>query len=281
MTARELLTLFARLKNIPEEEIPTVVKNLIAHVTLEPYADRVCGSYSGGNKRKLALAIALVGSPAVLILDEPSSGMDPVSRRHMWNIINRERGERSIVLTTHSMEECEALCTRIGIMTGGRFQCLGSAQHLKARFGRGYTLDLRVDESGRDAVHAAIVAMFPQAMLTEQHASKLKFEIELESVVLADVFEKMEANKDALGIIDYSASQPTLENIFLSIVETKSTKPRVKGSIESGRVFPSIRSLEYRIGPAEAIEGSPLPSVAPPAPAASTAPEHVPPHSMV
>jgi energy-coupling factor transporter ATP-binding protein EcfA2 len=80
------------------------VTDLLERVTLTPYADRVCGSYSGGNKRKLSLAIALVGSPAVVFLDEPSSGMDPVSRRHMWDIITRERARRSIVLTTHSME---------------------------------------------------------------------------------------------------------------------------------------------------------------------------------
>merc|ERR1719446_54668 len=111
MTARETLTMFAQLKNLPAREIAAIVDDLLQRVTLTPYADRVCGSYSGGNKRKLSLAIALVGSPAVVFLDEPSSGMDPVSRRHMWEIIMRERLVRSIVLTTHSMEECEALCT--------------------------------------------------------------------------------------------------------------------------------------------------------------------------
>ena len=120
------------------------VCSALSQVTLTPYADRVCGSYSGGNKRKLSLAIALVGSPAVVFLDEPSSGMDPVSRRHMWEIIMRERTLRSIVLTTHSMEECEALCTRIGIMTAGRLQCLGGQQHLKTKYGGGYMLELRV-----------------------------------------------------------------------------------------------------------------------------------------
>merc|ERR1719263_2039278 len=105
MTARETLFMFARLKNLPESQIPTIVQDLLERVTLTPYADRVCGSYSGGNKRKLSLAVALVGSPAVVFLDEPSSGMDPVSRRHMWEIIKKERSLRSIVLTTHSMEE--------------------------------------------------------------------------------------------------------------------------------------------------------------------------------
>ena len=75
MTARETLTMFARLKNLPEAKIPALVQRLLCKTTLTPYADRVCGAYSGGNKRKLSLAIALVGSPAVVFLDEPSSGM--------------------------------------------------------------------------------------------------------------------------------------------------------------------------------------------------------------
>ena len=77
-----------------------------------------------------------IGDPAIVFLDEPSTGMDPVSRRFMWNVIVKMATQDqscSVVLTTHSMEECEALCTRIGIMVGGRMQCLGSAQHLKSR----------------------------------------------------------------------------------------------------------------------------------------------------
>merc|ERR1719453_231946 len=145
MTARETLYMFARLKNLPEPTIAETVDELLEKVTLTPYADRPCGSYSGGNKRKLSLAIALVGSPAVIFLDEPSSGMDPKSRRKMWDIIMKERTLRSIVLTTHSMEECEALCTRIGIMTAGQ-------QHLKSKYGGGYTLELRVGDAEADAL---------------------------------------------------------------------------------------------------------------------------------
>ena len=91
MTGRELLTMFARLKNLDEAALPGLVQSLIEQVTLTPFADRVCGAYSGGNKRKLSLAIALVGDPAVCFLDEPSSGMDPQSRRHMWDVIAAER----------------------------------------------------------------------------------------------------------------------------------------------------------------------------------------------
>merc|ERR1711990_379350 len=93
---------------------------------LTEYADRYAGTYSGGNKRKLSVAIAMIGEPSIVFLDEPSTGMDPVARRFMWEVIARlstEEGRCSIILTTHSMEEAEALCTRIGIMVNGKPWC--------------------------------------------------------------------------------------------------------------------------------------------------------------
>ena len=100
---------------------------------------------SGGNKRKLSFAIATLGNPSLVFLDEPSSGMDPESRRFMWNAIAKFTGrnsKNSVILTTHLMEEAEALGTRIGIMVNGSFQCLGSTQYLKNRFGKGYELEI-------------------------------------------------------------------------------------------------------------------------------------------
>ena len=87
---------------------------------------------SGGNKRKLSTAIALVGNPPIVLLDEPTTGMDPTTRRYLWDVLTGIVQEgRSIVLTSHSMEECEALCTRLAIMVNGSFKCLGNIQHLK------------------------------------------------------------------------------------------------------------------------------------------------------
>lgn len=80
---------------------------------LEEIADKPCGDYSGGNKRKLCIALALIGGAPLILLDEPTSGVDPVSRRKMWDIltcIKNSENKSSIVLTSHSMEECEALC---------------------------------------------------------------------------------------------------------------------------------------------------------------------------
>ena len=185
MTGRETLLMFARLKNLPEARIGALVAAMLRQTSLLPYADVVAGAYSGGNKRKLSLAIALLGSPAVVFLDEPSSGMDPVSRRFMWDLITAERQRRSIVLTTHSMEECEALCSRVGIIAMGRLQCLGGTQHLKSKFGGGYTIELSVGGAHAAELPAAFDALFPGARLSEQHVGKYRYALPRGSASLA------------------------------------------------------------------------------------------------
>ncbi len=146
LTGREHLYLYGRIKGIkPNDVLTNAIEMVIKQVGLTEYADRVAGSYSGGNKRKLSVGIALLGSPPVIVLDEPSTGVDPVARHFMWNIISdivTERKEAALILTTHLMEECEALSNRIGIMVGGRLRCLGSAQHLKEKFGMGFQLEM-------------------------------------------------------------------------------------------------------------------------------------------
>ena len=93
-------------------------------------------------QRRLSIAISLVGKPEIIFLDEPSTGLDPKHRRQLWDILSKEefRERRSLIITTHSMEEADTLCTRIGIMTKGVLRCLGSSLHLKSKYGGGYHL---------------------------------------------------------------------------------------------------------------------------------------------
>lgn len=91
----------------------------------------------------------MLGNPKVIFLDEPSTGMDPEARRFMWNVIDRvstKTKKSSVVLTTHSMEEAEALCTRMAIMVNGEFRCLGSVQHLKLKYGNGLEIEIKTDQ---------------------------------------------------------------------------------------------------------------------------------------
>uniref|UniRef100_A0A8C5SVS2 P-type phospholipid transporter n=1 Tax=Laticauda laticaudata TaxID=8630 RepID=A0A8C5SVS2_LATLA len=134
MTGREHLEFFALLRGVPEKEVCKVGEWAVRKLGLVKYAEKYAGTYSGGNKRKLSTAMALIGGPPVVFLDEPTTGMDPKARRFLWNCaLSIIKEGRSVVLTSHSMEECEALCTRMAIMVNGRFRCLGSVQHLKNR----------------------------------------------------------------------------------------------------------------------------------------------------
>lgn len=117
-------------------------------MNLSQYRGKQAGSLSGGNKRKLQVAIAIIGNPPIVLLDEPSAGMDPEARRFMWTVIsklNKKREKCAVILTTHSMEEAEALCTKMGIMvSGGQFRCFGSVQHIKNKFGTGYEIEVKI-----------------------------------------------------------------------------------------------------------------------------------------
>jgi ABC-type multidrug transport system ATPase subunit len=93
-------------------------------------------------RRRLSVAMALAGDPAVVYLDEPTSGLDPASRRQLWDIISSSKEGRSLILTTHSMEEADVLCDRISIMSKGKLQCIGTALHLKKKYGFGYRIHL-------------------------------------------------------------------------------------------------------------------------------------------
>jgi ABC-type multidrug transport system ATPase subunit len=218
LTGREHLALYARLKGVAEKEIPQVIEWCLRKLGLTQYAGVCAGKYSGGNKRKLSAAIALIGQPAIVFLDEPTTGMDPKSRRFLWSVINSlvQQG-CSIIVTSHSMEECEALCTRIGIMVNGQLKCLGSPLHLKSRFGDGYTITVRLAGSFPDLkpTKTFFETTFPEAELKEQQHNLLEYQLPSSSAQLSFVFSQLETDKEKLNIQDYSISQTTLDRVFV------------------------------------------------------------------
>ncbi|KAG4214601.1 hypothetical protein ERO13_A01G131111v2 [Gossypium hirsutum] len=149
LTVQEHLELYARIKGVSDYRMNDVVLEKLVEFDLLKHADKPSYTLSGGNKRKLSVAIAMIGDPPIVILDEPSTGMDPIAKRFMWEVISRlstRQGKTAVILTTHSMNEAQALCTRIGIMVGGRLRCIGSPQHLKTRFGNHLELEIKPTE---------------------------------------------------------------------------------------------------------------------------------------
>uniref|UniRef100_A0A674F6M5 ATP-binding cassette sub-family A member 1-like n=1 Tax=Salmo trutta TaxID=8032 RepID=A0A674F6M5_SALTR len=216
LTGREHLEFYARLRGVPEKEVTMVAEWGIQKLGLVKYSNKSAGTYSGGNKRKLSTAIALIGCPPVVFLDEPTTGMDPKARRFLWDcILSIIKEERSVILTSHSMEECEALCTRMAIMVNGQFKCLGSIQHLKSRFGDGYTVIVRVGGSppALALVEEFVHETFPGSVLKEKHHNTLQYQLPLSKGTLVSIFSQFTTHQQRLGVEDYSVSQTTLDQV--------------------------------------------------------------------
>jgi ABC-type multidrug transport system ATPase subunit len=259
LTGRETLYLFARLRGLRKEFIKPAVDSLISELQLTRWADMPTKGYSGGNKRKLSVAVALMGDPAVVFLDEPTAGMDPKARRFLWTQIDRIVAEgRAVVLTSHSMDECEALCARLGIMVNGEFQAMGSPQHIKDKFGDGYTLTIKVRGS-TDPVKEFIAATFVGSVLEEEHRGYLHFMLPTASIPsLPAIFGALQGAKSRLDIEDYELTQTSLEAIFCKFAQaqrleddTKKSKKKLRKAVQgkagrrsplnsNSRVFPEM-----------------------------------------
>ena len=162
---------------------------------------------------------------------EPTTGLDPDNRQHIWRIIQRIKSpSRLILLTTHSMEEAEALCTRIGIMAKGQLRCVGSAQHLKAKYGKGYTLtvnslpaasDEEWQEKQRvlDSYIVNDVGNGKASLLSAINRTKKYLIDKTAAPSIAEIFKRMESNKTRLSIREWGLSMTTLEEVFISAVD--------------------------------------------------------------
>ncbi|KAH8286341.1 hypothetical protein KR054_007221, partial [Drosophila jambulina] len=145
LTGRQNLRFYCLVRGVQRRYVAEISWTLARAFDFEKHLDKRTKHYSGGNKRKLSTAIAILGNPSVVFLDEPTSGMDPGARRYLWQIISLIRtAGKSLVLTSHSMDECEALCTCLTIMADGEFKCLGSTQSLKNQFAKGLILKVKV-----------------------------------------------------------------------------------------------------------------------------------------
>lgn len=174
-TASEHLWLYGRLKGLPKELLEKQVPELIKAVKLERVTHKQAGTYSGGMKRRLSVAISFIGDPKVVMLDEPTTGMDPMNRKHVWDMIAELKQQRTVLLTTHSMEEADALGDRIGIMSAGQLVALGNSLHLKDKFGDGYTVKVVAPTVSIVPLKSRIEQVLPTAKLTDENAGNMTY----------------------------------------------------------------------------------------------------------
>lgn len=247
LTVDEHLKLFALLKDFSYFKVEKEVNYVLDLLALQEKRNCLADDLSGGMKRKLALGIALIGDTQILILDEPTSGMDPEARRIIWDLLLSIRRNRTILLTTHFMEEADILGDRIAILNEGQLCCSGSPLFLKNAFGAGYRL--RVAKAASSAFNAAkilrkIRTYVSGVTLVSELETEVIFSLEgpkaetLQAMpaLLADIEER----KDQYGIESCGLSYTTLEDVFLSVGADKPLDSKTVAEVPNGHPDPSL-----------------------------------------
>mmetsp|Transcript_15451 Transcript_15451/g.31365 ORF Transcript_15451/g.31365 Transcript_15451/m.31365 type:complete len:792 (-) Transcript_15451:84-2459(-) len=146
VTVKDYIALCLRLRGTEEAEVHGRASEWMRWLEIDDHSGRLLKKCSGGVKRRVNVAAAFIGSPDVVVLDEPSSGMDPRARRRLWRLLQKlsERRDCAVLLTTHSMEEADALCDRLCVLVNGRAMCLGSALSIKRKYGGGCRLEMQL-----------------------------------------------------------------------------------------------------------------------------------------
>ncbi|CAF4498656.1 unnamed protein product [Rotaria socialis] len=232
MTVREHLQFYGRLKgNMSSKELERDVNELLSSMGLWTFQHERVSSLSGGVRRRVAVSIAFVAGSRTVILDEPTSGVDPCARRSIWEVIFKHRTGRTILLTTHYLDEADTLSDRIAIIHQGRLLCSGSSMFLKKRFGKGYslTVDLKLKVQNKIKVveskqfkdlNTFILQEIPDATLREQIGSEVTYSLKHEQRQKFErLFKQIEVNKERLAIGNYGLSDTTLEEVFLWVTE--------------------------------------------------------------
>ncbi|KAH9502480.1 ATP-binding cassette sub- A member 12 [Bulinus truncatus] len=220
LTAEELLNFHAHLRGFNTAQTKVLVPDLLDQLALSQYAKNPVHTYSGGTKRKLALAVALLGNPSILYLDEPTTGMDAATRRLAWKCIARaNKNGQSVVLTSHSMDECDALCSTIAIMVNGEIKCIGSPQHLKHKYGDGYTVVMHDGEKPLKDVTQDFLNKFPGTLIKVKNHNTVELSVPKSSRAVADIMDYLQSAQDNKLIGYYSLSQTTLDSVFISFAE--------------------------------------------------------------
>lgn len=220
LTVREHLIFFCRLKGVNKKEaVEDEINKYVSLLDFNDKIDALSKTLSGGQKRKLSIGIALAGGSNIIMLDEPTSGLDASARRSLWNLLIEEKKGRTILLTTHHMDEADVLGDRIAIMNNGQLQTVGSSFFLKKRFGSGYKL-ICVKKEGCNAnqILKVLKDFVPDAHLDSDAQTEAIFILNEDHLpTFPKMFEKIEKLTKNLKISSFGLSLTTLEEVFMKV----------------------------------------------------------------
>ncbi|XP_053614714.1 phospholipid-transporting ATPase ABCA1-like [Plodia interpunctella] len=230
LTVLEHVKFFCLLKGaLSWEQSTKASMDLLSQLGLEQKANSLSGQLSGGMKRRLQLACALAGDASVLVLDEPTAGLDVETRRSLWDLLLSLRTGRTVLISTHFMEEADALGDRVAALHRGILRCYATPMHLKKEVDTGYRLSITLEPNASPSaaldIKNAITSALPQAtQLPESGVRTLAFSLpSRESAQFPRLFTKLEKGKDKLGIESIGVCVSTLEEVFLKLCSDVST----------------------------------------------------------
>ncbi|EGT33610.1 CBN-CED-7 protein [Caenorhabditis brenneri] len=222
LTGRESLEILAQMHGFSDYKAKAEL--ILECVGMQAHADKLVRFYSGGQKRKISVGVALLAPTQMIILDEPTAGIDPKARREVWELLLwcREHSNSALMLTSHSMDECEALCSRIAVLNRGSLIAIGSSQELKSLYGNNYTMTLTLYEPAqRDVVVQLVAARLPNSILKTTPTNKtlnLKWQIPKEkNDCWSEKFEMVQNLAKDFGVKDFILAQSSLEETFLRL----------------------------------------------------------------
>lgn len=218
MSVQEHLYFYGRVKNLYGQALKDAVEASLESVQLTFARKRRVSKLSGGMKRRLSVSIAMIGNPEFIILDEPSTGLDILAREKLWQSIEIAKENKAIMLTTHSLEEAETLSDRVAIMSHGKLKCIGKAEELKLRLGRGHHFSVSLPPHKVAELHDAITSIAPGATIETQLGGNIEYVLP-KSFKIPEIFALMEAQRGKLEIRDWSINQATLEDVFLEVTQ--------------------------------------------------------------
>ncbi|KAF4611653.1 hypothetical protein D9613_004331 [Agrocybe pediades] len=219
LTVREHLIIYGRFKGLQRgEELNRNIDIILEATSLTIYADRLAEKLSGGNQRKLALAIALMGNPSVILIDEFSTGVDPKMKRDMWNTLRKVSIGKAIVITTHSMEEASALADQVGILAK-RMLAVGTIDDLSARYAS-YEVHFSCRSRGEVLQARRLMSQVPGSRKADDVATR--FEVPIDGAfTLAQLFSLLSSQGDFL---EYTVERASLESVFLKVVRGQESR---------------------------------------------------------
>ncbi|NXS27023.1 ABCA9 protein, partial [Pomatostomus ruficeps] len=218
LTVKENLKTFAEIKGIKSRDVEREVQNILELLDINNIQDTQAEKLSGGQKRKLSIGIAMLGNPQVLLLDEPTAGLDPLSRHQVWSLLREQRAGRVILFSTQFMDEADILADRKAFISHGRLKCVGSSLFLKKKWGICYHLRIHVSEScDLENVTSLVKGYIPNATFSGHSQYELRYKLPLENVnKFPDLFSGLDGCSEQ-GIINYGVSMTTLEDVFLRL----------------------------------------------------------------